>query len=250
MTNTLTSERAFLTISGLAFIASTGATFLWSSSATGMSDVPMCMPGQTLLGAAASFLGMWLVMMIAMMLPSLVPMLRSYRHAVVSSPRLRLLTSIVALGYFSVWAAIGLLAFPLSVAMSALEMSGPAMARAAPLASAMVMLVAGALQFSPWKTRQLACCRESIRLSCDVGSEPSTAWRHGLRIGWACAQCCAGPTAVLLVIGVMNLRAMVIVGAAITLERLAPAGDRIARAIGVLAMAAGVFLFARTTGLT
>jgi predicted metal-binding membrane protein len=54
---------------------------------------------------------------------------------------------------------------------------------------------------------------------------------------------------ILLVIGVMDLRAMAVVGAAITVERLAPAGERVARAIGAGAVGAGVFLIARAAGL-
>jgi predicted metal-binding membrane protein len=54
--------------------------------------------------------------------------------------------------------------------------------------------------------------------------------------------------AILLVIGVMDLRAMVIVGAAITVERLAPAGERVARAIGAGVVGTGVFLIARAAG--
>ena len=51
--------------------------------------------------------------------------------------------------------------------------------------------------------------------------------------------------AILLVVGVMDLRAMAVVTAAITAERLAPAGDRVARAIGVVVIGAGLFLIAR-----
>ena len=54
--------------------------------------------------------------------------------------------------------------------------------------------------------------------------------------------------AVLLVIGVMDLRAMAIVTAAITVERLAPTGDRVARAIGAVVVGAGLFLIARAAG--
>ena len=54
---------------------------------------------------------------------------------------------------------------------------------------------------------------------------------------------------VLLVIGVTDLRAMVVVAAAITAERLAPAGQHVARAIGVVAVGAGLFLIARAAGL-
>jgi predicted metal-binding membrane protein len=54
---------------------------------------------------------------------------------------------------------------------------------------------------------------------------------------------------VFLIIGVMDLRAMTVVGAAITAERLAPAGERVARAIGVVVVGAGLFLVARAAGL-
>jgi len=55
--------------------------------------------------------------------------------------------------------------------------------------------------------------------------------------------------AILLVIGVMDLRAMAVVAAANTVERLAPAGARIARAIGAVAVGAGLVLIARAAGL-
>ena len=56
--------------------------------------------------------------------------------------------------------------------------------------------------------------------------------------------------AILLVIGVMDLRAMAVVAAAITVERLAaPAGERVARAIGASGVGAGLFLIARAPGL-
>jgi predicted metal-binding membrane protein len=70
-----------------------------------------------------------------------------------------------------------------------------------------------------------------------------------LRLGVHCSQCCAGLMVILLVIGVMNLRAMAIVMAAITVERLAPDGERVARAIGVVLVGAGLFLIARATAL-
>ncbi|TMB15723.1 MAG: DUF2182 domain-containing protein [Deltaproteobacteria bacterium] len=58
-----------------------------------------------------------------------------------------------------------------------------------------------------------------------------------------------GSLGVLLVIGVMDLRAMAVVAAAITVERLAPAGERVARAIGAVVVGAGLFLIARAAGL-
>ena len=107
----------------------------------------------------------------------------------------------------------------------------------------MVVLIAGLLQFTAWKRRQLACCRAVAR-SVRCQQTPRTAWRHGLRLGLHCVHCCAGLTAVLLVIGVMDLRAMAVVTPPITAERLAPAGERVARGIGAVVIACGVYLIA------
>jgi predicted metal-binding membrane protein len=179
---------------------------------------------------------MWTVMMVAMMLPSLVPM----------------------------WTVFGLAAFPVGVALAEIEMRQPAVARAVPIAVGVVVLAAGALQFTAWKARYLACCREASGAESSLKRPPAaaagpgrggalpadagTAWRHGLRLGLHCSCCCAGLMALLLVVGVMDLRAMAVVAAAITSERLAPAGARVARAIGAVVVGAGLFLIGRAAG--
>src|SRR5437667_12666637 len=182
-----------------------------------MSTMPM--PGQPWLGAAASFLAMWVVMMVAMMLPSLVPTLWRYRQAGLGP-----LTALVAVGYFVVWTVFGMAAYPLGVALAAVEMQQPALARAVPIAVGVVVLMAGSLQLTAWKARHLAYCREAPGRGGTLPADAGTAWRHGLRLGLHCSHCCVGLMAILLVIGVMDLRAMAVVAAAITVERLAPAG--------------------------
>jgi len=256
------SQRAFFGVSALLFAASAAVTRIWCSSMSAMGEMPMpggwtmsmawmLMPGQTWPGAAASFLGMWVVMMVAMMLPSLVPMLWRYRQAVgrTGETRLGRLTALVGAGYFFVWTAFGMLAFPLGVALTAVEMQVPALARAVPIAVGVVVLLAGALQFTAWKARHLACCRAAPGHGRPLPADARTAWRHGLRLGLHCSTCCAGLTAILLVIGVMDLRVMAVVTAAITVERLAPAGEHVARAVGAVIVVAGLFLIARAVGL-
>ena len=251
-----------MVVSALVFAVSTAVTIVWCASMSGMGDMPMPggwtmsmawmrMGGQTWPAAAASFLGMWVVMMVAMMLPSLMPMLWRYRQAVGRAGGVRLgrLTALVGGGYFVVWTVLGMAAFPLGVALAALEMQQPAIARAVPAAVGVVVLIAGALQLTTWKARQLACCRQAHWRGLTLPPDAGTAWRHGLRLGVHCVQCCAGATAILLVIGVMDLRAMAVVAAAITLERLAPAGERVARALGGVAVAAGLLLIARAAAL-
>ncbi|MEA2700110.1 MAG: hypothetical protein QOI66_4381 [Myxococcales bacterium] len=252
----------FLGVAALLFAASVAGTIAWCASMSAMGDMPMPggwtmsmawmrMPGQTWPGAAASFLGMWIVMMVAMMLPSLIPMLWRYRQAVGDSGdgRLGRLTFLVGVGYFFVWTVFGMAAFPLGVALATLEMQQPPLARAVPIAIGVVVLLAGGLQLTTWKARQLACCREAPGPGRTLPGDARTAWRHGLRLGLHCSTCCASQMAILLVIGVMDLRAMAVVAAAITIERLAPAGERVARATGAVVVGAGVVLIARAAGL-
>jgi predicted metal-binding membrane protein len=252
------SHRAFFGISALLFIASVTVTIIWCASMSAMDGMVMPggwsmsmawmrMPGQTWLGATVSFLGMWIVMMAAMMLPSLVPMLWRYRRSVAGTRDTRLggLTALVGVAYFLIWTVFGLAAFPLGIALAAVEMQQPAVAEAVPVAVGMAVLLAGALQFTGWKAHHLACCREAPGPGHTLAADAGTAWRHGLRLGLHCGCCSAGLMAILLVIGIMDLRAMAVVTAAITVERLAPGGKRVARVIGALVIGAGLLLIAR-----
>jgi len=157
--------------------------------------------------------------------------------------------ALVAAGYFFVWFILGVAILPPGVALAAIEMEQPALALAVPIAVGVVVLIAGALQFTRWKAHHLACCREIPGRGRTLPADASTAWQHGLRLGLHCIYSSAGLTATLLVVGIMDLRAMVVVTAAITAERLAPSGERVARVIGAVVNGAGVFLIARAVGL-
>lgn len=225
-----------------------------SGGAMSLTWMPMC--GQSWTGAAAAFLGMWTVMMTAMMLPSLIPMLWRYRQSVGgagASPS-ALLTIPVGAGYFLIWTLLGVAIYLSGAAIMAATMRYPALAGVTPIAIGLVVLTAGVLQFTKWKAHHLACCRDGrCRGSRDCGhaSPPTalTALRQGLRLGLHCTQCCAGLTAALIVIGLMDVPAMIAVTAGITLERLAPAGERVARIIGVIVIAAGLFVTLRAAGM-
>jgi len=262
MTLERSSHRAFRGVSALLFAASAAVTVVWCASMSAMGGMPMPggwtmsmawmrMPGQTWPGAAASFLAMWIVMMVAMMLPSLVPMLRRYRLAAGGAGETRLgrRTALVGVGYFFVWAVCGMAVFPLGAALAAIEMQQPALARAVPIAIGVVVLIVGCLQFTAWKARQLSCCREMSGCGRALPADTGTPWRYGLRLGLSCSRCCGGLMTLLLVTGVMDLRAMAVVTAAMTAERLAPAGERVARAIGGIVVGAGLVLIVRATGL-
>jgi len=206
-----------------------------------MSTMWMRMPGQTWASAATSFLGMWIVMMMAMMLPVLIPMLSNVRPG--------RLTTIAAAGYFFVWTVVGIAAFPLGAGLAALEMQHPALARTVPMVAGVIVLIAGSFQFTARKARYLACCREGSRRR-TLAANPVAARRHGARLGLLCSRSCANLMTILLSVGLMDLRAMAVVTAAITFERLVPGGDeRVARVVGAVAVGAGATAIAQAVGL-
>src|SRR6266496_1173826 len=226
-------DRNFVLLSAILFTASAAITVRWCGSMSGGMNMPggwtmsmawMKMPGQSFLAAAAAFVGMWAVMMVAMMLPSLVPELLRYRHWQLVGDRFTLdwLTTVAAAGYFLVWILIGTAVYPLGVACARTEMHSPTLARAVPFLSAMALLLAAGFQFTSWKSRSLCLCRgESLQNSLDSPS-CRAAWSHGIHLGLNGALCCTGLMLALLVVGVMNVPAMAAITLGITFERLAP----------------------------
>lgn len=244
----------FFGVSSLVFAASAAVTFVWCASMEAMGGTPMPggwtmsalwapMCGRTWFDAAVSFAGMWNVMTIAMMLPAVAPALWRYFEAVEHARAARM-TAIAAAGYFLVWLLVGVLVFAAGAQLTALAVAAPALAHTAPAAAGVVVVISGVLQFSAWKARWLACCGYSP--SCGHARlDVQAALRHGLRIGRHCLCCCGNLMAALLAAGVMDRPAMALVAAAIAAERWVPGGERVARGIGVAAIAVGVVMVVR-----
>jgi len=249
-------DRAFLATSALLFVAAVTGTIAWCASMAGGMPMPggwtmsmawMRMPGQTWLGAAASFAAMWLVMMVAMMLPSLVPMLAGYRRAERGAgwEGLGWRTALAGGGYFFVWAVVGAAVYVIGVAIAACEMRWSVLAGAVPFATGAVLMLAGCLQLTPWKVRRLSACREAPGCCGPVASDVGGPWRHGLRLGVHCALCCSGFVMAMVVGGVMDLGVMGAVALAITAERLSPRPVLVARLSGLVVLAFGIAAITR-----
>lgn len=244
----------FFGTAGLLFAAATIVTILSSASMESMGAVPMAggwlisgiwlpLCGQSWLETAACFLGMWLVMMIAMMLPSLTPVLWRYREVALAAGASRPggLAALAGASYFAVWTGFGLLTFLLGASLAQAALQFPSLGRLGPLAGALVFLIAGLAQASRWKARLLADCHRA----------PPASWTHcnamsaveaGGILGLRCCLSCLGPMAALTAGGLMDLHLMAGVTIAITAERVLPAETRIADAIGVLMGATGLLL--------
>ena len=248
--NPRASRRVFFGVAALVFVASAALTVIGCMSMSSMNELPMPggwslsmtwapMCGQKWPRVAATFIGMWIVMMVAMMLPSLAPVLWRYHEAIgrTGVMRARWMTALAGVGYFFVWAVLGVIVFVLGVALMTLALRVPSLARAVPVAAGCVVLLAGFAQFSASKSRYLACSR-----TLTATRSATEAWTQGTRLGVHCILCCAGLTSVLLVNGMMDLRAMAFVTLAITAERLVPYPERIAQAIGVVIVIRGLWM--------
>ena len=148
-----------------------------------MSMAWMRMPGQTWPGAAASFLGMWVVMMVAMMLPSLVPMLWRYRAAVSRTvgTRLGAATAMVATAYFLAWAVLGLPCSLSATCSRRSRCSGRCCRARCRSTLGVVVLVAGA--FSSGDGRRVTSCVLPVGAGVRAAARPPAP-----RCGTACAS--------------------------------------------------------------
>ena len=239
------------------FLATAGLT-LWSArsmSATmpmpggwRMSMMWMRMAGQSWGAAAAVFILMWAAMMVAMMLPSTLPMLLLYRRAVAfrGEAHLGACTWAMAGGYFAVWTLFGAAAYGLGIALTQAAMHSLTVSHAVPFGVGGALLVAGIYQLTPWKSVCLRHCRDPLMLVAnhmDAGTKG--ALRLGVHHGAFCAACCWGLMLIQLALGVMNLWVMIAVAGAIAAEKLLPRGVLLARLIGVAAIVGGLAIAAR-----
>lgn len=241
-------ERPFLAVSALLFISSAAATAYWCNAMSGGMEMPggwimsmtwMRMPGQSWPGAASLFLGMWSLMMAAMMLPALTPMLLAYHP----NPRPVIGRLLAGGGYLAVWTAFGALAYVPGVLLAELAMDSGFFARCIPALTGIAVVSLGVFQITEWKLGQLARCRAVT--SCATGTAGGRgAFGQGVHLGLCCLRCNANLMLVQLVAGVMDLRLMALLTFAISAERLAPAPRLVARAVGLAIVAAGLALFA------
>jgi predicted metal-binding membrane protein len=166
--------------------------------------------------------------MSATMLPSALPLLRL--DAATAGSRAH--TTAVALGYASVWAALGALTMPL--AMTGL----PRLAAAATLGAAAVY------QASPFARRCLTRCRMPLaRIVFGWRDGVAGGFRMGVRDGCWCAGCCAGLLVGLIALGAVSAWAMLVFGTLAAVQKIAPFGVHasVAYAVG-LAVGAVVML--------
>ena len=234
-------------IAGVAFLS-------WQSMfrhAAGMSVAAVLRPHAHLHGSGASDLGvvflMWMVMMVAMMLPPVTPWilfharLNSERSGAVSAfPA----TSAFVAGYFTVWGAFSAVAAVAHVLLQRASILAQQQLVIAPLAGGFLLVLAGAYQLSPLKSACLAHCRSPLSFFlAEWRDGPTGSYRMGLRHGAYCVACCWALMVLSFALGVMNLLWMGLLTLFLCVEKIAPGGMRISRLSGILLVVWGVWMW-------
>ncbi len=187
--------------------------------------------------------GMWMVMMVGMMLPPVLPwiLLFAASHRGRGRGRTYLPTSLFAAGYFIVWGAYSLAAAGAQLLMRPSDLLDHGGSLVAP-AGGTVLIVAGIFQFTPFKAACLAHCRSPLGFFL-------TRWRDGpvgtlgmgMRHGAYCLGCCWALMAVGFAVGVMNLVWMAALTVFLCVEKIAPGGDLAGRVFGGVLVLWGVW---------
>jgi len=188
------------------------------------------------------FLGLWLVMMAAMMLPSAAPVAVLWARLIAGAstgPARSLRMGTFLGGYLLAWAVAGMAAFAALTGAGRLLTASPAAGKWLGVA---IFTAAGSYQFTPWKDRCLRRCRSPVgALMYYLGFKGrGRDLRVGVHHAATCAGCCWGLMIVLIAVGMMNLAVMAALAAVIFAEKLSRHGKAFARAAGAVLIAVGV----------
>lgn len=250
-----------LVIATLVTIAAWGFTIYGASSMSSAMPMPggwsmsmawMSMGQQSPLAHAAMFLTMWAVMMVAMMLPSVMPAVLLHRHLIdariARGNRAAASHLLLLAGYFSIWVAFGAVAYALGMTLAAVAMRSVRVSVLMPAATGAALAAAGAYQLTHWKQLCLRHCRSPLDFFARHAiRRAADSWRFGLHHGAYCAACCWGLMVIQLALGVMSVPLMALVALIILLEKQWRHGEMLARAVGAASLAGGIFLALRAT---
>lgn len=196
---------------------------------------------------AATFVGAWLVMMTAMMLPSAAPMVLLSRAMATGSSLMKAAhTAVFVTGYLLVWGGFGVLVYLAQQTAASLTTALPALREAWPFIVAAVVAGAGFYQFTPLKELCLRQCRSPLSFLMErwrpgiVGG-----LRLGVRHGWYCLGCCWALMAVLVAAGAMGLAWVSLIALVVFAEKLLPGARTPRRLVGASLVALAVAILLR-----
>ena len=199
--------------------------------------------GGPLLIEAALFCAGWAVMIVAMMLPTSIPMVATFGALVRRRENSPALVVLLVVGYLVTWSAFGLVAYLGDRLVHAVVDATPVLSTHPQLIAGLTLAIAGAWQFSPLKYSCLDACRSPFAFLMErwAGRRPEReALSIGVSHGLFCVGCCWSLMLVMFGLGLGSLAWMVGLGAVMAVEKNASWGLRITRPLGAILLLAAV----------
>jgi predicted metal-binding membrane protein len=240
-------DRAILTVA-LAGIAGSAmvALLVWEGSPYGHYLHHDSVGTAPLLGAGLFTVG-WLLMIVAMMLPSSVPLVVLFAALVRRRHRAYRLVGLLLVGYLLVWTAFGLAAWIADRGVHAAADALPWLGSHPQLIMGATLLAAGLWQFSPLRDRCLDECRSPLGFVMNRWrgtSERREALLLGMAHGAFCVGCCWSLMLVMFGVGVGSLTLMLALGGVTAIEKNLPSGRRLTHPVGIALVLAAVYAVA------
>jgi predicted metal-binding membrane protein len=189
----------------------------------------------------------WTLMVIAMMLPSTIPLTVTFAAIVGRRQRPGLLVGLLLAGYLVMWTGFGLVAWIADRGIHGAVDAWPWLAAHPQLIIGGTLLVAGLWQFSPLRDRCLDECRSPLGFVMNRWrglDERRESFLMGMAHGLFCVGCCWSLMLVMFGVGIMSVPAMLVLGGLTAIERNLPRGRRITRPLGVVLILAAVYAIA------
>jgi predicted metal-binding membrane protein len=194
------------------------------------------------LGTLSWFLGVWVVMMAAMMFPSVAPTVALYSR--MTRQRSPFSPLLFAGGYLVTWAGAGLVAFALAAALGLLPGDLLAWARAGRWIAGATLVVAAVYELTPLKDVCLGKCRSPLGFLLGSWRDgPRGALRMGVKNGAWCVGCCWALMGSLFALGIMSIVWMAVVAGLIAVEKTLPWRRVATYGTAALLLVLGVLLF-------
>ena len=190
---------------------------------------------------------MWAVMMVAMMVPSAMPMIllqAAVARKIEGGRSFAVSLGVFVAGYIAVWSLFSIAATVLQAFLERLALLSPMMVSNSPQLGGLILVAAGVYQLTPAKDICLKHCQTPIAfVAAHWRPGLGGAFRMGFHHGLFCVGCCWLLMALLFVGGVMNLLWIALIAAFVLLEKIARLGTRTGRALsGLGLMLAGGWL--------
>jgi predicted metal-binding membrane protein len=219
------------------------ALWLWGGSSYGHillhGATHLSVTSSSVASFALLFIGGWTLMTLAMMLPTSLPLVLMFRRMVASRQTANPLVALLIIAYLAIWAACGVVLFLLNSLLHLGITTLPWLSARPAIATAIILAIAGAYQFSPLKYACLDKCRSPMAFLAARwrgGNEPMQAVRIGAEHGLYCVGCCWSLMLLMFLVSAGSLLWMMFLGIVMAMEKNLSFGRRLSAPVGVLLM--------------